>query len=106
MESNAITYPRMIGVKEAAEIYGVSTYYVRNLCRTGRCRFVVAGHRWLVNADSLARYFEAGDPPRRRRARLCRASGKWRGDGLERKKSRKHCLTFCLAGKSDAGLHE
>lgn len=23
MESNAITYPRMIGVKEAAEIYGV-----------------------------------------------------------------------------------
>lgn len=60
---NTIQYPRMAGVKEAAEIYGVSTYYVRNLCRTGRCRFVVAGHRWLINLDSLAEYFATGDPP-------------------------------------------
>jgi len=63
MESNTVQYPYMASVKEAADRYGVSAYYVRNLCRTGRCRFVVAGHRWLVNMDSLAKYFATGDPP-------------------------------------------
>ena len=63
MESNAITYPRMIGVKEAARLYYVSPYYIRNLARAGKILFVVAGHRWLINLDSLARYFEEGDNP-------------------------------------------
>lgn len=57
-----IRYPRMATVKEAAEIYGLPPTYIRSLCRTGKVRYVVAGHRWLVNMNSLARYFEAGDP--------------------------------------------
>lgn len=60
---NVIQYPRMAGVKEAAKLYDVSPYYIRNLARAGKIRFVVAGHRWLINLDSLARYFEAGDTP-------------------------------------------
>ena len=28
----------------------------------GKIIFVNTGHSWLVNLDSLARYFEAGDP--------------------------------------------
>ena len=59
---DAIRYPNMGTVKKAAEIYGLPPTYIRTLCRTGKIRYVVAGHRWLVNLDSLARYFEQGDP--------------------------------------------
>ena len=30
--------------------------------QAGKIRFVNAGRGWLVNLDSLARYFEQGDP--------------------------------------------
>ena len=59
---DAIRYPFMGTVKMAAEIYGLSTSYIRRLCKTGKIRYVNAGHMWLVNLDSLARYFEQGDP--------------------------------------------
>lgn len=59
---NLIRYPQMATVKVAAEAYGLPPTYIRSLCRTGKIRYVVAGHRWLVNMDSLARYFEQGDP--------------------------------------------
>lgn len=57
-----IRYPVMKTVKDAAAIYNLSPAYIRRLCRTGKVRFVNAGHRWLVNMDSLCKYFEAGDP--------------------------------------------
>ena len=63
-----ISYPRlpnMAPVKQAAQLYGLSPYYIRRLCKAGKIRFVNAGRGWLVNLDSLARYFEQGDPLRR-----------------------------------------
>lgn len=59
---DVIRYPNMGIVAKAAEIYGLSPAYIRRLCRQGKIRYVVAGHRWLVNLDSLARYFNEGDP--------------------------------------------
>ena len=59
---DAIRYPNMGTVKKAAEIYGLSPCYIRRLCTAGKIRFVNAGHMWLVNLDSLAQYFEQGDP--------------------------------------------
>lgn len=59
---DSIRYPAMGTVAKATELYGLSPAYIRRLCRTGKVRYVVAGHRWLVNLDSLARYFEEGDP--------------------------------------------
>ena len=59
---DAIRYPNMGTVKKAAEIYGLSPVYIRRLCTEGKIRYVNAGHMWLVNLDSLARYFEQGDP--------------------------------------------
>ena len=53
-----IRYPVMKTVKDAAAIYGLPPTYIR----TGKIRYVVAGHRWLVNMNSLAQYFERGDP--------------------------------------------
>lgn len=61
--SNAITYPNMSTVKEAAAQFGVTAAYIRMLCRAGKVRFVCAGNRWLVNMDSLAAYFNEGDDP-------------------------------------------
>ena len=49
-------------VKQAAALYGLSPVYIRRLCRQGKICYVNAGHLWLVNLDSLARYFEQGDP--------------------------------------------
>lgn len=60
-----ISYPRlpnMAPVKQAAQLYGLSPYYIRRLCKEGKIRYVNAGRGWLVNLDSLARYFEQGDP--------------------------------------------
>lgn len=59
---DVIRYPNMGTVAKAAEIYDLSPAYIRRLCRQGKIRYVVAGHRWLVNLDSLARYFNEGDP--------------------------------------------
>ena len=59
---DVIRYPNMGTVAKAAEIYGLSPAYIRRLCRQGKIRDVVAGQRWVVNLDSLARYFNEGDP--------------------------------------------
>lgn len=56
------SYPQMATVKKTAEVFGVSASYIRRLCRAGKISFVNTGHVWLVNLDSLARFFEAGDP--------------------------------------------
>lgn len=61
--SNAVQYPTMATVKDAAAKFGISEYFLRNLCRAGKVRFVCVGNRWLVNLDSLAAYFNEGDAP-------------------------------------------
>lgn len=70
-----ISYPRlpnMAPVKQAAQLYGLSPYYIRRLCKAGKIRYVNAGRGWLVNLDSLARYFEQGDPaPAAQEQRIC-----------------------------------
>ena len=55
-------YPQMATVKKAAEPFGVSPSYLRRLCKAGKIIFVNTGHVWLINLDSLARYFDKGDP--------------------------------------------
>lgn len=60
--NDVIRFPKMATIKEAAQQTGLSAYFIRQLCRAGHVRYVVAGHRWLINADSLAAYLDAGDP--------------------------------------------
>lgn len=59
----AVMFPRMGTIKEAAEASGLAVYRVRRLVSSGRIRYVKAGRRILVNLDSLARYLNAGDQP-------------------------------------------
>lgn len=64
--NNTFSYPTMLSVKNAAAQFGISAYYLRNLCRAGKVRFVCAGNRWLINADSLVAFFNEGDAPAER----------------------------------------
>lgn len=59
----AVIFPRMGTIKEAADASGLAVYRVRQLVASGRIRYVKAGRRILVNLDSLARYLNAGDQP-------------------------------------------
>lgn len=62
MSSSAIPYPRMARIKDAAAQFGCSVHYLRNLCRSGKVRYTaVSSRRWLVNMDSLSRFFEQGE---------------------------------------------
>lgn len=60
--NNTITLPTMISVKQASAQFGLTPYFLRNLCRSGKVRYTaVSSRRWLVNLDSLARFFEQGE---------------------------------------------
>lgn len=59
----AVLFPHMGTIKEAADASGLAPYRVRCLVASGRIRYVKAGRRILVNLDSLARYLNAGDQP-------------------------------------------
>lgn len=61
MNQNVIHYPHMATVKEAAQLFGLSQYYIRQLCRNRKIKYVCVGNRWLVNADTLASYLNEGE---------------------------------------------
>ena len=53
--NNTAVYPNMLSIKKAAARFGISEYFLRNLCRASKVRFVCVGNRWLVNMDLLQR---------------------------------------------------
>ena len=62
MTTNVI-YPKMATVKDAANQFSVSSAFVRKLCREGRILYTaISSRKWLVNLDSLASFFEQGEP--------------------------------------------
>ena len=105
---DTIRYPNMGTVKQAAEIYGLSPHYIRRLCKTGKVRYVNAGRGWLVNLDSLARYFEQGDPAPAEQSQTAhgvRQIGLWTHPGAHRERTPRpaaRCNTLDFHGKSCA----
>lgn len=59
--NNAVCFPRMASVREAAATSGLAVYRIRQLVSTGQVKYIHAGRRILVNLDSLARYMEQGE---------------------------------------------
>lgn len=57
----AVMFPHMGTIKEAAAESGLAVYRVRKLVASGQVRYIKAGRRILVNLDSLARYMEQGE---------------------------------------------
>ena len=54
---DSVVLPTMLPVKEAAARFGLSPYFLRNLCHTGQVRYIaVSRNKWLVNAESVAKF--------------------------------------------------
>ena len=51
-----VKIPRMLGLREVAELTGLSYYYLRQLCLENKIVHVRAGNKYLVNLDKLVEY--------------------------------------------------
>ena len=52
----AMAVPKMIGLKEAAAVSGLSYNFLRQLCIEGVIYCIRAGSKWFINSDSLAAF--------------------------------------------------
>lgn len=48
--------PRMLGIRETAQLFGLPQHFVRQLVIKGEIISVKAGNRYLVNCDKLVEY--------------------------------------------------
>lgn len=51
--------PRMLGIKETAEVFGLPVHFVRQKAASGEIVAVKAGRRYLINADRFADYLNS-----------------------------------------------
>lgn len=49
---------RLISLKEAAARSGLSTGFLRRLCRTGKVRSIRVGRYWVTTWQAVAEYLE------------------------------------------------
>ena len=56
-----MTFPIMLTLRQAAEETGLSYDYLRKLCLRGKIVFVRAGSKYLINAEKLKEYLNAGE---------------------------------------------
>lgn len=56
-----ISIPHMVGIDEAAKMFGLTRYFVRQLCWNKKIVFVKAGQKYLINVEKLADYLNRGD---------------------------------------------
>ena len=48
-------------IRAAAAESGLAEYFVRQLVRTGKIKYVCAGRKFLVNMESLCDYLRTGE---------------------------------------------
>lgn len=54
--------PEHLTALEVAAVLRMKPYAVAELCKTGKLRATKPGRAWLIEADSLREYLEAGRP--------------------------------------------
>lgn len=54
--NEGLKIPRMAGIKETAELFGLPVHFVRCKVASGEVVAVRAGKRFLVNVDKFAEY--------------------------------------------------
>lgn len=52
--------PRMGTIREVAEIFNLSEYFVRRLCLEQRIVFVKTGNKYLINIRQFTKFLNAG----------------------------------------------
>lgn len=53
--------PRMRTIKQTAEETGLHEYFIRQLVKQDKIKYVKAGRKVLVNLDKLIEYLETGE---------------------------------------------
>lgn len=53
--------PQMVGIDEAAEMFGLTRYFVRQLCLNNKIVYVKSGTKYLINVEKFAEYLNRGD---------------------------------------------
>lgn len=53
--------PRMRSIRQAAAEAGIAEYFLRQLVKQNKVRYVRAGKKYLVNLDSLISYLCEGE---------------------------------------------
>ena len=53
--------PRMVPIREAAKLSGLSYDFIRRECLQGRIIHIRAGSKYLLNLDRLIEYLNTGD---------------------------------------------
>ena len=61
MRNERINFPTMLSLKEASEETGLAYETLRKCCHRGKIKYIQSGKKWLINADSLARYMNEGE---------------------------------------------
>jgi hypothetical protein len=51
-----ITPPLLHDIPTTARMLGTTTFAVRELCRSGRLKFVPLGHRWLISTSAMEKF--------------------------------------------------
>lgn len=55
------TLPRMRTIRAAAAETGLAVFFVRQLVKDRKIKYVCAGRKYLVNLDSLISYLNEGE---------------------------------------------
>lgn len=53
--------PRMLTIKETAQVTGLHEYFVRQLVKQNRVTYVKAGCKTLINLDRLVEFLNEGE---------------------------------------------
>lgn len=53
--------PKMETIKQVAKTTGLAEYFVRQLVKQNKIKFVKAGTKYLLNLDSLIEYLNNGE---------------------------------------------
>lgn len=59
---NAIEIPRMLTIRETAELFNLPIHFVRQKVGSGEVVSVRAGRKFLVNAESVSEFLRTGKP--------------------------------------------
>lgn len=58
-----IKSPTFETIKNSAKIVGLAQYYIRQLVRRNKVKYIRAGTKYLLNIDNLIDYLNKGDNP-------------------------------------------
>lgn len=58
--AESVAIPRMVSIREAAELTGLSYDYIRKLCINDKIVYVKAGSKYIVNLGKLIDFLNVG----------------------------------------------